>query len=346
MNNSFDRFMKNALLASLGVIAVSALLIFSYMDSKDLSFQDVFQDGQFYFGNNDNDFNGFRLGSNLSSSFSNYDLLTLNEDQTFEALDNIEINATLEEVIFIHDEREDIRVTFEREVPDTKAYTVDYETRTTNSQIIIDVDLKTNSFYADQNYKGVITVYLPEDHELDHLTINRKIGSEDIVLPKYVKHLDVSVNFGSLKIINEYPLDSLRLSINAGDLYFKTTAPVEVIKASVDTGEMNFDILSEIGELNITTDIGEIYGFLEVSPKKVDVSCDLGDIELEFDEPVNKLVSQLDLGDLSINVSDDDESTVYVDTNLVDYDSHLDSTTNKSKANIFVEMNLGDVDIY
>jgi len=345
MNKSFDQFIKNALLVSLGILAVSALLIFSYMDSKDLSFNDLFQDGDFYFGDMNNGYRSIRLGANLSSS-NNYDLLTLSEDHSFEALDNIEINATLEEIIFIHEERDDIRVTFEREVPDTKSYTVNYKAKASNDQIIIDVKLNSSGFYADQNYKGLITIYLPEDHQLDQLSIHRKIGSEAITLPNYVKDVDIRVNFGSLKIISDKPLDSLELSVDAGDLYFKTSAPIDSIKASVDTGELNFDIFSDIANLDLSADIGEINGYLEISPKEMEVSCDLGDIDLEFLSPINKLVSQLDLGDLNINVSDKDNSTVYVDTDLVDYDSHLDTTSNKSKANIFVEMSLGDVNIY
>lgn len=341
MNNSFNQFIKNALLASLGILAVFALLIFSYMDSKELTFQDIFQDGQFYFNYNDND---FRFGNKLSST--NYDLLILHEDATFEALDQIEINATLEEIDFVHEDREDIRITFQREVPDTKAYTVDYKTRTNKDQIIVDVDLKTNGFYADQNYEGIITVYLPKDHNIDYLTINRKIGSEAITLPKYIEHLDVSVNFGSLDIISEHSLKSLKLSVNAGDLYFKTLAPVDTINVSVDAGELNFDILSDVNELNLENNLGEISGYLQESPKVVDVSCDLGDIALEFEAPVKQLITELDLGDLNINVADNDESIVYFDTDLVDYESHLDSTNNKKKANIFIEMNLGDVTIY
>lgn len=347
MSRPFDHLMKNAALVSLGIVAVSALLMFSYMDSKNLTLKDIFNDDSLYIGVRDSRFlnDTGDLTDRLSPSTSRYDTKVMTQNDVFDVADNIQINSSIEDILFIHEDREDIRITFEREVPDTSAYVVNYKTRSTKNQILVDVDLRTNGLYTDKDYDGLITIYLPEAYEGDKLIINSNVASHDMSLPRNVNDVDISVNFGSIDISVDQPLDSLKLSINAGDLNFDINEDVAKIDASVDTGELSFDIHDHVGDFSIENNVGEIRGYLKSSPTVMDVLCNLGDVTLDFEESINTLSTELNLGDLTIDVDDDDESTVYIDTDLVDFESILKRTKRQANANVFVEMNLGSVTI-
>ena len=347
MSKPFDHLMKNAALVSLGIVAVSALLIFSYIDSKDLTLSDIFNDETLYIGVRDSHFfdNVDDLTDRVSPSTSRYDTKVMTQNDVFAVVDNIQINSSIEDIIFIHEDRDDIRISYEREVPDTSTYVVNYKTRSTKNQIIIDVDLRTKGLYTDMDYDGLITIYLPKAYEGDNLIINSNVASHDMSLPNSVNDVDISVNFGSIDISVDQPLDSLKLSINAGDLYFKINEDVAKIDASVDTGELSFDVNNHVGNFSIENNVGEINGYLKNSPTVMDVLCNLGDVSLDFEQNINTLSAEMNLGDLTIDVDDDDNSTAFIDTDIVDYESVLKRTRNQSNANVFVEMNVGSVTI-
>ncbi len=347
MSNKFDKFVKKGLLVCVGVVAISGLLALSYMDSKDLTFEEIFEDGGFNVNlNRGRIFDDLNLEANISSNYNRYETKDIYEENTFEVLDTIKITSSTEDILFIEEDRDNIKVTFEREVPDTTRYTVRYDAKATDDKIIIDVDLRTNGYYAEKDYKGLITLYVPNDYHCDKLTIDSQVASHNITLPKDVDDVDISVDFGSIDLVVEDSLDVLELSLNAGELYFKTNAPVKVIDVSLDTGELTFDINDHVGSVEIKNNVGEITGVLNESPTTMEVDCDLGDVEIEFLEPIVTLDVRMNIGDLNINVANGDEGIVYIDKDLVDFSSDLETTNKKDKANIFLNVDLGDVEIY
>ena len=350
MNNRFDQFIKKALLVCVGVAAISGLLVMSYMDSKDLSFQEIFEDGGFNIhfdrGIIIDDFEDLNLEGRISSTYSRYETKDLYEERAFEVRENIKIISSTEDILFIEESRDDIKVTFEREVPDTSRYNLHYDTRITSDQIVIDVDLRTNGYYAEKDYKGLITVYVPMDYHCNKLTIDSLVASQKISLPKDVDEVDISVDYGSIDLVVQSPLDVLELSLNVGDLYVQTNAPVNVIDLSLDAGELAFDLNDRTGSVKVKNNVGEIRATLVESPTTMEVDCDLGDVKIEFLEPVVTLDVKVSIGDLNIDVASDDKGLVYIDKDLVDFSSNLVTTNKKDKANIFLNVDLGDVEVY
>ncbi len=143
MSNKFDRFVKKGLLVCVGVAAISGLLAMSYMDSKELTFEEIFEDGGFNINLNRgmifSDFDALNIEGNISSNYSRYETKDIYEENTFEVLDNIKIISSTEDILFIEEDRDDIKVTFEREVPDTTRYTLSYDAEVTGDQIVIDL---------------------------------------------------------------------------------------------------------------------------------------------------------------------------------------------------------------
>lgn len=349
MTHKLDHFVKKGLLVCIGLAAVSGLLAMSYMDSKNLTFEDIFDEGMMNIHLNSGrvigDFDDLRIQGNLGSAFKTYDTKELYESDVFQVSDEIKITSSTEDILFVEEDREDIKVTFEREVPDTSRYDLTYEARRSGNQIIVDVDLSTNGFYVEQDYQGLITIYVPRDYHCDRLTIDSSIASHTLGLPRDVDEVAISVDFGSIDITVEEALDVLELSLNAGDLYFESQAPVKVIDVQLDTGELSFDIHESVGNLKLKNNVGEIKGTLKTSPKTMSLDCDLGDVEVEFYEPILDLAVEVNIGDLNIYVSDQDEGLVYIDKDLVDFTSKLETTTKKDRANILLDVDLGDVTI-
>lgn len=349
MSNKFNHFIKNALLVCVGVAAISGLLLMSYMDSKNLTFEEIFHEGAFNIHLGDgrilDDFEELDLSARISSNYQRYETKDIYKEDTFDLQDNIKIITSTEEVLFIEEDRDDIQIIFEREVPDTSRYTVDYKAKSSGDQIVIEVDLRTNGYYAEKDYQGLITVYIPENHHFDQVTIKSSIASHNMVLPKDVDRVDLSVDFGSIYLIIDEPLQALELSLNAGDLFFEINAPVDKVEASLDTGELNFEVNETVDHLEINNKVGAIVGTLAVSPTLIEVECDLGDVDLEFYEPIEGLNAGVNIGDLQIHVSEDDEGLVYIDKDLVDFNSSLTTTNKKDTANITLNVDLGDVSI-
>lgn len=348
MNSKFDYFIKRALLVCLGITALSGLLIISYAKSKDLTFNTIFENG-FISVDYNNDWLDVDIGTistHIGESTSQFDIINLREDDTFKAVNQIHINTAIEEVVFVTEDRDDVRVVYERELPDTESYKVRYKAELVGDKIDIKAGLKSIGLNIDRAYKGTLTLYVPEDYHLDRLKIHTDFGRQDLTIPMKVDALDLSVDFGAIDATFPTEMERLDINVDAGDLNFVAEAPIDVINATVSTGELTYDLQGGVEDLTITNDLGQIIGQHSVSPDEAHVSCDLGSIKLIFDEPLKSLNATVDIGDLDIDVSDDDDSVVFVEKDLASFKSVLDTTSQRSRANVFVEVDLGNVDIY
>lgn len=350
MNSRFDTFIKKAILVCIGITALSGLLLFSYADSKGLTFDEVFQEGMvtvnyggIFF---DGDFDIDHLGTNFSGGVSRYETVTQHIEDTFPPVDALHISTSIEEIIFITEDREDILVVYDREKPDTSSYSVNYRADVVGDRLEIKASLRTSGLNIDQAYKGSVTLYLPENHHFEELDIHTDFGSNNMTLPESIDDLEISVDFGTIDIHLPNKLESLDLQVDAGDLHFLAEKPIGTVKAQVNTGEITYELQERVGTLEIQNDIGQIIGLHLVSPSLADIECDMGNMELTFEEPINTLNARVDIGDLNIDVSRNDHSTVYIRTDIAGSSSVLDTTGNKDKANVFVQVDLGDVDIY
>ncbi len=342
--SKFDRFMLNALLVSFGIIAISFLLLYSYMDKEDFTFREMVESPSSFFYINDDNVS-WNWSTDKRNASSRYDTISLYEEDTFTVVPHIDIESSIESIEFIYEDREDIKVIFERELPDTPNYKVTYFAEEISGHLTIEVDMDVRSIYSDRDYEGSIKIYLPQNHRFDSINILSHIADYELILPM-VYEADVDVDFGSLAIKTTEPLDKLKASIDAGDLDVTVSHAITYAEFSINTGELDFDIEKAIDHLKVTNDIGAIAGHIDVSPTIMEVTCNLGDVVLNFDDEIISLEASLDIGDLNIDVVPEDESVVYTNNDLVDYSSRLKKTNRKSDANIWVTMNIGEIDIH
>ncbi len=347
MNKDFDHYMKNGLLAFLGITAVFGLLIYSYMDSHELTFKEMIKEDVVQLANKVPDMveDVTDQTESLVNNTSGDSLLTIHEENSFDIVSNFEIHSSTEDILFVSEERDDILVIFDRKLPDTDKYDLTYSASSTKDTIRIKSDLDIKGYYSNKHYKGSITIYVPVDYHCDILTIESDISPRTLSLPDHVNSLKAQVAFGSIDIDVTTPLDLLDLSINAGDLNFTTTQPVDTIKASVDTGNLNFQLSETARFVEIDNDLGAITANILISPTDLNVNCSVGDVTLIFNEPILSLDADVDLGDLTIQTASEDDGLVYYNVDLGDMDSRLSTTSDKQNANIHLDMNVGSIAI-
>ncbi|MDF1617433.1 DUF4097 family beta strand repeat-containing protein [Petrocella sp. FN5] len=348
MKNSFDTIMGKALLASVAIIALAALIIISYMDKHNLSFKEFFN-SNIVVSRLDNitmnmDFDLDGLNFDNKNPSSRFNTKQIHEEKTFDILDRIKILATTETILFVHEDRDDIKVIFDREVPDTPKYRVDYKATQVNQEIHISSKLTLKNVFTDRTYNGSITLYVPEDYHCDTLIIEKTIFElGDLTLPNHLDNLSISSNVGELKIDLLQPLDQLTLSINAGNINVKTEESVNQLDLSINTGTLRLHALEEVQNFKASNNFGDLDFVFSRSPIDATITSNAGDIRLEFMEPIHQLDAKVNIGSLDLILPFDDESKVYSNTKLTEISSDIPVVSNRPEANIFLSVDVGSI---
>ena len=110
-----------ALIVSVGIIGI-------YVSSHQEELSE-FTGINFHFG----DFNNIDLFDSERSSL--YERMVLQQEDEFDLMPNIDIDASFEDIEFIEKDRENIKVVYYKEKPDTKLYQTEYNAKTNNKKI-------------------------------------------------------------------------------------------------------------------------------------------------------------------------------------------------------------------
>lgn len=347
MSNKFNQFIKNGILINIGLLLLGIVVFMGYLDEKELEFSDLGMNGDWHISIDDNDFVNFTPPSYENDSSSKYETKTIHQEDVFEVKNNIIIESTIESIEFIHEDRDDIKVVFDREQPDTSKYRVSYSANESSNRINIRANMTvTNLFFNDKSYTGTIKIYVPMDYDCDTLTIESAFAEMDnMIIPNRVDNLIINADVADVSFDIYQPLDTLSVNVNAGSLDITTHESIEEMKVSCDSSSTTFEIFETIDTLTLETNVGAIDGSFHTSPRVVDLNSDLGDIHLSFYDYVNTLDVNADLADIDIDVLENDDALVYNNTEFSDFNSDLDTTSKRTEAQITINMDLGSVDI-
>ena len=112
------------------MIIVSISISSSYMKRNEITFSQLFSEtGSLQYGGN--------WSLSLEGLFSNhlkssdYETIRIEESNQFDLAKEIFISSSIEDVIFIEEDRSDIQVDYYRELPDTNADSVRYRASST-----------------------------------------------------------------------------------------------------------------------------------------------------------------------------------------------------------------------
>lgn len=323
------------------MIIVSISVSSSYMTRHNITFPELFSET----GN-------ITYGVESGSSFwrtgeksSNYETITIENSDSYELVDELFISASIEEILFVEEDRKDILVEYYRELPDTKNYQVNYKTTVLNNKLSISSTLKVNSLSINKDYEGFIKIYVPNDYQFDKVTIDSaaaKITSQNI----YTKtnSLSAIASFGDIDIDIDSPIDEVIISCDLGSIEVNVNSKINNLDISCDLGEINLKLNEHVETLTISEDMGDIQLKASSTLGSVDIENNLGSIDAEFLENVNKVIIANDLGDINVDFYKNDDISIYIDTDLGNTSS--DFTTISSKdADYKFTSNLGSIDV-
>lgn len=346
MSNRFNQFIKNAILINLGIFAISVIVIISYLDNNNLTFNNMFEGSVFEMTFYSDKYWDFDIIDPSSQHSSQYETIEILSDESFKIKDTILIESNMETIEFVHEDREDIRIIFEREVPDTSDYKVDYSATEYNDKIVVRSRLTARNIFIDKTYNGSITVYVPEDYVCENLTLETAISKiESHSIPDRVNDLFIKTDLGEIDMQIEQPLKDLSVQMNTGHISLQLEETIESLVVDTDGSAIELDIKASIEDMKVINNVGSIDINFESSPDNLKIICDIASVKVSFDEPIKVLDVESNMGDVNIDTSNDDEGLVYRTTELTDFKSSLDVIDDSSEANIFISMDIGSVDI-
>ena len=347
MSNKFNDFIFKGLLINLGFIALAVLVLLSYMDKNNLTFDTMVDESTWGFNFNSSDhynFVGWDFNSDNPSSM--YETITLHEEHTFDAHEKILIESNIESITFIHEDRDDIRVVFDRELPDTSKYLIDYTAKESSEQITVRSELSYHNLFTDIDYEGSITLYVPIDYHCESLTIDSDFTKiSNPVIPNSVENLNIQVDFGEIELDITNPIDNINIQLDFGELTLNIEDVVGSLSIDADSAATELNVTGAIDELSIYTNFGAVEAVFDSVPNDIMISADAADVNLDFNDTIKALETKVNFGDINIDVLSDEKAKVYKTSEFADFDSDLDITTRKSDASIIVIIDVGSVDI-
>lgn len=344
MHNKFNQFIKNGLLINIGILLLGIVVFASYMEGNNLTFQELGDSA--YWNIKTIDSNSVNISWSNDNNSSKYETIRMYEDNTFDVKDQILIESTVETVTFIHEDRDDIRVVYERERPDTNRYKVTYSAKEQGDRLIVRSDMSVQNIFTDRSYDGSITLYVPIDYECDTLTIESSLAKLDSqALPNSVDNLILVVDIADVTMTIDQPLDDLSVQADIGNLELTVGYDVKNVIIDCDSSSSDIKVLGQVDTMTMQSSIGEMDIVLEKAPESLDVSSDLGNVTIDFFDKVNHIEVEANMGDVDLNVLEDEDAKVYRSTNFSDFNSDLDVVSNKNKAEIHITSNMGSVDI-
>lgn len=339
---SFHRTMGYLSSIFLLMIILSIVIASSYMNRNSISLTQLFSEVGDISNNSTNNISFW--GSGKSSS--DYTTVNISESETFDLVEEIFVSASIEEVIFIEDDRDDILVEYHRERPDTSNYEVNYSANASNNKLSISATLKSKSISINKAYKGTIKIYVPNDYRFDKVTIDSgaaKITSENIYTN--TNSLSAIASFGDIDFEINNPIDEVIISCNFGSIKVEVNESIKDFDVTCDLGEINLTLNDSIDTLTVNEDMGDVEINATSPLGSVNIQNNMGAIEAEFLESVEALVIENNMGDINVSLHDNDDITIYMDTDLGSVNSDFPTTDLKS-TNFQFKNNMGSIKVY
>jgi hypothetical protein len=306
------------------IIILSVTVASSYMQRNDISFEDLFDGSSSIQYGNDWNFNGNFIFNQTNKS-SDYETRIIEKNETFDIVDELFISTTIEEVVFVEEDRSDILVEYYRESPDTGAYDVKYKTSSTSNKLSVSTSLSIRNLRLNKEYKGKITIHIPSDYIFEKVTLDSgaaKIRTENIY--SKTRALSIIASFGDIDITTDSPIEKVNVRCNLGSITLNVNKPINDLYIDCEMGDIKINTSSII--------------------EYVSVVNNMGSINADFLENISGATFENNMGDINVTFHKNDDMAIYIDTNLGDTSSDY-STTSSNNTNFSFMTNMGSIKV-
>ncbi|GMQ59533.1 hypothetical protein AN1V17_39300 [Vallitalea sediminicola] len=262
-------------------------------------------------------------------------------------LEKISINTDAARIVFKQEDRKDIKVKYIYTKPQTNNYSINYNTDVSNNTLDITQRIITKNFFGSMNtsnFKNDITIYVPNDFELDNLYINNNLGEiNNSEFFSDVKNINLTSSLGKINITLANSKESVILNSSMGEINYYNNADVDKLKISTSGGFIYMESNNTINDCTASTDMGSINIVSNGKINNCDLDSDLGAITASFKQTIDSFNISSDLGSIEIELYDNDNSVISTNVSMGSIKSDLPTTSKKSNYN--VDCDMGDITI-
>ncbi|GMQ61280.1 DUF4097 family beta strand repeat-containing protein [Vallitalea maricola] len=264
-----------------------------------------------------------------------------------EDLDKISMNTDVALIVFKKEDRKDIKVEYTYTKPNTNNYAINYNTDVNNNTLDITQRIVAKNFFGSMNksnYTNDITVYVPNDFELDTLNINNNLGEiNNSEFFSDVKNIDITSSLGKIDITLANRKESVILNSSMGKINYYNNAKVDKLNISSSNGVIYMESNNTIKDCTVNTDMGSINIVSNGKIDNCDLESDMGAITASFKQKIDSFNISSDMGSIKISLYDNDNSIISTNVSMGRIKS--DFPTSSKKGDYNVDCDMGDITI-
>lgn len=294
--------------------------------------------------------NGSNIDYNLSffnnNRSSQFDTLTTFQTDNFSLSDSIVINSSLEDVIFITENRSDIMVEYYIEYPNSSLYSIDYKAEQVENTLYINTYYSVTDIFIDRDYESYIKVHVPTNYECNILDLTLSMGEiTNQSIFDNVNNLNISASLGDIDLEIKSPKESILVVSEMGNIDIKVSAPVTSFESKTNFGEMKLDFTDYVGSLICDLDMGSLELTSENDIQVASFTTRMGSTEGSFNGKIANLTASADMGNIELSFANNKNSTAYIDSNMgkIDIDSNFKIVKESDNPDFRIFSNMGNV---
>ncbi|MCT4685742.1 DUF4097 family beta strand repeat-containing protein [Vallitalea sp.] len=272
---------------------------------------------------------------------------TLVDNFPCEDVDKISLKTDVAIIVFKKEDRKNIKVEYTYTKPKNNNYAINYNIDVNNNTLDITQRIVTKNFFGSMNkgnYTNDITVYVPNDFELDTLYINNNLG--EINSSEFfsdVKNIDITSSLGKIDITLANYKESVILTSSMGKINYYNNAKVDKLNISSSSGVIYMESNNTIKDCTVNADMGGINIISNSKIDNCDLESDMGAITASFKQKLDFFSISSDMGSIKVDLYDNDNSIISTNVSMGKIKS--DFPTSSKEGNYNVDCDMGDITI-
>ncbi|PKM93829.1 MAG: hypothetical protein CVU84_13020 [Firmicutes bacterium HGW-Firmicutes-1] len=328
----------------LSIVLIIAISFTGYYISKHKDILSNFGNLQINDGKNLN-YNWSIFNNNKSSQF---ETVTASQTDNFSLSDSIVINSSLEDVIFVEEDRTDIMVEYYNEHPSSPLYSVEYKVEQVENTLYINTYYSVTDIFIDREYDSYIKVHVPTDYVCNTLDLTLSMGeiTNQSIFGK-INNLYLTSSLGNIDLDITTPKESISVHSEMGDIDLRVSAPVTSFDSTSNFGEMSLDFTDIIESLVCELDMGSLDITAAKNIEVVNLTARMGEIVADFNGKVANLNTSTEMGNVDLSFANNKNSTAYIDSNMgnIDIDSSFSIVKESDNPDLHIYSSFGNVSI-
>lgn len=329
------------------MIIVSIGIASSYISTHRLSLNQLFNFNDTQFSNVSTE-NGFSFNTIFSPKkyADRFEKITINKEDTFPLVDSISVNVSIEDIQFIEEKRNDIKVVYNREKPDVKDYNLNYTASVDKNRLNIDSILEVHNLILNYNYKGSIKIYVPEGYHFKEVSLSSSMNEiKTGNIYDNCDQLTIDADLGNIDLLITYPKELLDIDCALGELTLETETTITSLICNTDLGASNIRLNGKVGSFTSNNNMGKITIESQKSIDQIILSDSMGAIEATFKGYVGSAQITANMGSITAKFYENSDMNIYAKADMGEVTSDFPITKSKDKANFVFTSNMGAITI-